>query len=180
MWISILSKVWYVDSKLHCSFPCLVFWSLTLGLSRCRKRERRRSVRWRQSAAAQCYAGTPPHLAADTTIVLPSARATPPLTLPTSIGSPYPPGRGATGGMMRSSAFTVLRLMASSNCVGCSTGMSAGLAPFRILSTMAATRGMFPPTSVCRQADPPTGQIPGQTQSLASRLWAASSPSRVR
>ncbi len=32
-------------------------------------------------------------------------------------------------------AFAVLRLMTSSNFVGCSTGRSAGLAPLRILST---------------------------------------------
>jgi hypothetical protein len=38
-------------------------------------------------------------------------------------------------GMVRPSAFAVLRLMTSSNLVGCSIGSSAGLAPFRILST---------------------------------------------
>jgi hypothetical protein len=32
-------------------------------------------------------------------------------------------------------ALAVLRLIANSNVVGCSTGRSAGLAPFRILST---------------------------------------------
>ena len=36
--------------------------------------------------------------------------------------------------------FAVLRLITSSNLVGCSTGRSAGLAPFRILSTKYATR----------------------------------------
>jgi hypothetical protein len=36
------------------------------------------------------------------------------------------------GGMVRPSASAVLRLMTSSNVVGCSTGRSAGLAPFRI------------------------------------------------
>ena len=39
------------------------------------------------------------------------------------------------GGTPRPSAFAVLRLMTSSNLVGCSIGRSAGLAPFRILST---------------------------------------------
>src|SRR5207253_1833377 len=34
-------------------------------------------------------------------------------------------------GIVRPSAFAVLRLMTSSNLVGCSTGRSAGLAPFR-------------------------------------------------
>jgi hypothetical protein len=38
-------------------------------------------------------------------------------------------------GIFRPSAFAVLRLMTSSNLVGCSTGRSAGLAPLRILST---------------------------------------------
>jgi hypothetical protein len=39
------------------------------------------------------------------------------------------------GGMVRPSAWAVFRLMTSSKVVGCSTGKSAGLAPFRILST---------------------------------------------
>src|SRR3989442_1636545 len=38
------------------------------------------------------------------------------------------------------SAFAVLRLMTSSNLVGCSTGKSEGLAPLRILSTYVAAR----------------------------------------
>jgi len=38
------------------------------------------------------------------------------------------------GGMVRPSAFAVLRLIAKSNLVGCSTGRSAGLAPRNILS----------------------------------------------
>jgi hypothetical protein len=39
-------------------------------------------------------------------------------------------------GIVRPSLFAVLRLMTSSNFVGCSTGKSAGLAPFKILSTL--------------------------------------------
>ena len=39
------------------------------------------------------------------------------------------------GGIVSLSAFAVLRLMTSSNLLGCSTGRSPGLAPFRILST---------------------------------------------
>jgi hypothetical protein len=39
------------------------------------------------------------------------------------------------GGIVRPICFAVLRLITSSNFVGCSTGRSAGLAPFRILST---------------------------------------------
>jgi hypothetical protein len=37
-------------------------------------------------------------------------------------------------GIVNPSALAVLRLTASSNFVGCSTGKSAGLTPFRILS----------------------------------------------
>ena len=43
-------------------------------------------------------------------------------------------------GMARPRAFAVLRLTTSSNPVGCSTGRSAGLAPFKILSTYEAAR----------------------------------------
>src|SRR5262249_59888466 len=38
-------------------------------------------------------------------------------------------------GTLRPSALAVLRLMTSSNLVGCSTGSSEGFAPLRILST---------------------------------------------
>ena len=41
----------------------------------------------------------------------------------------------SVGGTVRPSAFAVLRLMTSSNLVGCSTGRSAGLAPFKMRST---------------------------------------------
>src|ERR1700731_1761637 len=37
-------------------------------------------------------------------------------------------------------AFAALRLITSSNLVGCSTGSSAGFAPFRTLSTYSAAR----------------------------------------
>lgn len=39
------------------------------------------------------------------------------------------------GGMMRPICLAVLRLITSSNFVGCSTGSSAGVLPFSILST---------------------------------------------
>jgi hypothetical protein len=39
------------------------------------------------------------------------------------------------GGIMRPIALAALRLMTNSNCIGCSTGRSAGFAPFSILST---------------------------------------------
>src|SRR5215831_11067539 len=44
------------------------------------------------------------------------------------------------GGTVRSSAFAVLRLIASSSLVACSTGRSLGLAPCSILSMYSATR----------------------------------------
>ena len=43
-------------------------------------------------------------------------------------------------GIVRPSAFAVLRLIISSNLVGCSTGSSLGRAPLRILSASAALR----------------------------------------
>jgi hypothetical protein len=48
--------------------------------------------------------------------------------------------RSSDGGIVIPSAWAVFKLMTSSNFVGCSTGKSAGLAPFRILSTYVAAR----------------------------------------
>src|SRR5262245_3303666 len=44
------------------------------------------------------------------------------------------------GGTVRPIAFAAIRLIASSNLVGCSTGKSPGFAPRRILSTYATAR----------------------------------------
>src|SRR5215475_9201290 len=44
------------------------------------------------------------------------------------------------GGIIRPICLAVLRLITNSNFVGCSTGRSAGLAPFKILSTYVAAR----------------------------------------
>ena len=44
------------------------------------------------------------------------------------------------GGTEISSSFAVVALMTNSNFVACITGRSAGLAPFRILSTNTAAR----------------------------------------
>jgi MFS family permease len=44
------------------------------------------------------------------------------------------------GGTVRPSALAVLRLTARSNLVGCSTGISPGFAPRKILSTCSAAR----------------------------------------
>ena len=48
--------------------------------------------------------------------------------------------RSSDGGTVKPRALAVLRLITSSNLVGCSTGRSAGLAPLRILSTNVAAR----------------------------------------
>jgi hypothetical protein len=44
------------------------------------------------------------------------------------------------GGIVKPICLADFRLTINSNFVGCSTGMSAGMLPFRILSTMDATR----------------------------------------
>ena len=44
------------------------------------------------------------------------------------------------GGIVRPICFAALRLITSSNFVGCSTGRSAGFLPFKILSTCLAVR----------------------------------------
>ena len=43
-------------------------------------------------------------------------------------------------GIVRPICLAVFRLTRNSNFVGCSTGRSAGLAPFKILSTKSAAR----------------------------------------
>jgi hypothetical protein len=71
----------------------------TLRLSRCRKRKRGTSGRWRQSAAGGCSAGVLPHRAVHTVVVLLAGRLTTPYRAPAPpIGSPYPPERGESGG----------------------------------------------------------------------------------
>ena len=50
------------------------------------------------------------------------------------IRSPRRRARAGVGAIVRPSALAVLRLITSSNLVGCSTGMSAGFTPLRILS----------------------------------------------
>jgi hypothetical protein len=44
------------------------------------------------------------------------------------------------GGTVKLSASAVLRLTANSNLVGCSTGVSSGLAPRKMLSVISAKR----------------------------------------
>src|SRR5262249_10416240 len=48
-----------------------------------------------------------------------------------------------SGGIVRPMCFAVCRLITNSNFAGCWTGRSAGLAPFRILSTYQDTSRMF-------------------------------------
>src|SRR5262249_50092239 len=59
------------------------------------------------------------------------------------------------GGISSPSAFAVLRLTISSNLVGCSTGRSPGLAPFKILSTYVATRRQLSSTLGPYDTSPP-------------------------
>src|SRR5262249_2287239 len=44
------------------------------------------------------------------------------------------------GGIVRPICFAAFKLITNSNFVGCSTGRSAGFAPFKILSTYVAAR----------------------------------------
>src|ERR671910_2886453 len=60
------------------------------------------------------------------------------------------------GGIVRSICFAAFRLMISSNFVGCSTGRSAGLAPFRILSTLSGYAAVAV-REVCPVVHEPTG-----------------------
>ena len=53
-----------------------------------------------------------------------------------------------TGGIVRPSAFAVLRLITSSNFVGCSTGIRRAFVPFRILSTIDANAVRLQPGRV--------------------------------
>src|SRR5262245_61513490 len=89
---------------------------------------------WRRSGGLP--GGCPPPRHAVTLVGLPDTPTTPP--------RPYPAPaylmtssacKRTDAGIVRPRALAVLRLMISSNFVGCSTGRSAGLAPFRILST---------------------------------------------
>jgi len=48
--------------------------------------------------------------------------------------------KSTVGGIVSPMAVAVFRLMTNSNCMGCSTGKSAGLAPFKSLSTWEAAR----------------------------------------
>jgi hypothetical protein len=93
------------------------------------------------SAPVPGSAGAPPHLATDTGVVLSPVCSSSPLR---SSASPYWMTSFAwnrnVGGRVKPSALAVLRLTINSNLWARSTGKSAGLAPFRILSTKTAER----------------------------------------
>src|SRR5215470_14979861 len=63
-------------------------------------------------------------------------------------------------GIVSPRALAVLRLMTSSNFVGCSTGKSAGLAPFRILSTKTAARRHTAAMEAPKAINPPASANP--------------------
>src|SRR5262249_29725242 len=80
-------------------------------------------LRARRERPRNCYAAEQRHeLAPVTHSITSSAR-------PSSVG-----------GMVRPIALAVVKLMASSNLVGCSTEISPGFAPRKILSTNSAAR----------------------------------------
>ena len=58
--------------------------------------------------------------------------------------------------MVRPSALAVLRLITSSNLVGCSTGKSAGVAPRRILFTSLRRERLFRLRRYRSSSTPPT------------------------
>ena len=62
------------------------------------------------------------------------------VTHPSSYLMTFSARMSTIGGIVKPSALAVFKLIISSNFVGCSTGRSAGLAPFRILSTKTAAR----------------------------------------
>ena len=61
-------------------------------------------------------------------------------------------------GIITPICLAVFRLIVNSNFVGCSTGISAGLAPFRIQSTITATRLIAPRSELTLRA-PRAGDV---------------------
>src|ERR1700737_3562096 len=82
------------------------------------------------------------------------------------------------GGTVRPSDLAVLRLMASSNLVGCSIGRSAGLAPFKILSTNQAAR-RFALRNLRPPASAPTSSPLANSSSVAGSGTAAAPEPRI-
>jgi hypothetical protein len=78
----------------------------------------------------------PPHLDANTVVVLPDARLTTPCrSHATTYRITSSARERSVGGMVTPRVLAVFRLMTSSNFMGSSTGKSAGLAPLRMRST---------------------------------------------
>jgi hypothetical protein len=69
--------------------------------------------------------------------------------------------------MVRLSSFAVVRLMTSSNFMGCSSGKSASLAPLRILSTKVATCRKFAGTPGPYAMRPPAFKVMAFASPLA-------------
>ena len=79
------------------------------------------------------------------------------------------------GGMVRPSAFAVLRLITSSNFVGCSTGMSLGLPPCKILITKDALRRNVSGPEAPYDINPPTSAKARGTVAAGKRCLSARS-----
>src|SRR5262249_8321938 len=75
------------------------------------------------------------------------------------------------GGIVRPRALAVLRLITSSNLVGCSTGRSAGFAPLRILSTNTATRRSVSSVYSWEALRPPCSAQDRAVEIAGSRCW---------
>jgi hypothetical protein len=81
----------------------------------------------------------------------------------------------SVGGTSRPSALAVLRLMTSSNLVGCSTGKSAGLPPCNTLTTNDAARRNESAALKPYDMRPPTSANDRGTVAAGRRYLSASS-----
>src|SRR4029077_17475905 len=84
------------------------------------------------------------------------------------------------GEIVRPICLAALRLIISSNLVGCSTGRSAGLAPFKILSTYVAARRSKSAHVTAEDLRPPASTISDLQYVAGSRLFTARSANCVR
>jgi len=83
----------------------------------------------------------------------------------------------SVGGTARPSAFAVFRLTSNSNLVACSIGKSAGLVPWRILSTNTAARRNVAKTFTRSRSDRQPVQAPCfRAKECAAFLPAPRSP----
>src|SRR5262249_27923469 len=77
------------------------------------------------------------------------------------------------GEISRPRALAVMRLRTNSNLVGCSTGMSPGFAPRRILSTSSAARRNMPGTFGPYDIRPPSSTFSRSPKIVGSRALSA-------